>query len=230
MRRPVTHIVAPKAQPVSRPEAVNKILPLVAIADAHRIVCQALKEIISHDGRFNPVIAVATGREFLEATEGQAIAVSIICWSFQDMTGGDVLFELKRRNSKMRVIIYADDGNSTVQEAVRLGAWGFVSRRIETARLLDTIATVVSGRPSFPNLAPQPFATPSLACLTERERTLLSALAKGWSNQQIAEQLGISRNTVKYHLKNLYDKLGVDNRTMAVVLLHGATSDGRCST
>jgi two-component system nitrate/nitrite response regulator NarP len=57
-----------------------------------------------------------------------------------------------------------------------------------------------------------------LQVLTTRERELLAALADGWSNLQIASRIGISRNTVKYHLKNLYDKLNVNNRAMAVAL------------
>jgi two-component system nitrate/nitrite response regulator NarP len=57
-----------------------------------------------------------------------------------------------------------------------------------------------------------------LEVLTVRERELLAALADGWSNLQIAARIGISRNTVKYHLKNLYDKLNVNNRAMAVAL------------
>ena len=60
--------------------------------------------------------------------------------------------------------------------------------------------------------------TDPFAELTARERELLTALANGWTNLQIASRIGISRNTVKYHLKNLYDKLGVSNRAMAVAL------------
>ena len=54
--------------------------------------------------------------------------------------------------------------------------------------------------------------------LTAREAELLGMLANGWSNTQIASRTGISENTVKYHLKNLYDKLEVRNRAMAVAL------------
>jgi DNA-binding NarL/FixJ family response regulator len=57
-----------------------------------------------------------------------------------------------------------------------------------------------------------------LEVLTARERELLAALANGWTNLQIAARIGISANTVKYHLKNLYDKLGVNNRAMAVAM------------
>jgi two-component system nitrate/nitrite response regulator NarP len=63
--------------------------------------------------------------------------------------------------------------------------------------------------------------------LTARERELLTALANGWTNLQIAARIGISHNTVKYHLKNLYDKLGVNNRAMAVALYMSATKDQR---
>jgi two-component system nitrate/nitrite response regulator NarP len=68
-----------------------------------------------------------------------------------------------------------------------------------------------------------------LEALTVRERELLAALADGWSNLQIAARIGISRNTVKYHLKNLYDKLDVNNRAMAVALYMSkqAQRDGR---
>ncbi len=64
-----------------------------------------------------------------------------------------------------------------------------------------------------------------LAVLTARERELLAALANGWTNLQIASRTGITRNTVKYHLKNLYDKLGVSNRAMAVALFLSAPKD-----
>ena len=58
--------------------------------------------------------------------------------------------------------------------------------------------------------------TSSIHKLTRREREVLNALAQGWSNTRISARLGISENTVKYHLKLIYDKLGVPNRATAV--------------
>ena len=55
----------------------------------------------------------------------------------------------------------------------------------------------------------------------------LAALANGWTNLQIAARIGISANTVKYHLKNLYDKLGVNNRAMAVAMFMSVSRDHR---
>ena len=62
-----------------------------------------------------------------------------------------------------------------------------------------------------------------LSALTVRERELLGALADGWSNLQIAARIGISRNTVKYHLKNLYDKLNVNTEDTKEALMAYAT-------
>jgi DNA-binding NarL/FixJ family response regulator len=80
---------------------------------------------------------------------------------------------------------------------------------------------------SLPYIDLQALTTDPFAELTSRERELLTALANGWTNLQIASRIGISRNTVKYHLKNLYDKLGVSNRAMAVALYMQTTMDQR---
>ena len=82
--------------------------------------------------------------------------------------------------------------------------------------MLDTIIAVAAGRMVFPFIDVSSLASDPLAGLTPRERELLAALAGGLTNQQMATQLDISLNTVKFHLKNLYDKLGVGNRAQAV--------------
>jgi two-component system nitrate/nitrite response regulator NarP len=93
--------------------------------------------------------------------------------------------------------------------------------------LVDAVAAVARGRMSLPYIDLQSLTSDPLGELTARERELLVALANGWTNLQIASRIGISRNTVKYHLKNLYDKLGVSNRAMAVALYMSATMDQR---
>ncbi len=218
-----------KEIPVRRDSAeTQKVRALIGIADKNQIVRDGLTEIIRRDGHFHPVIAVATGSEFLKAADELAIDIGIVGWSFTDMTGGDVLRGLKRRQSRIRVIIYSGEtGDRVLQEAIHLGAWGFASKRAEPAHLLDIIATVASGRLSLPYIDLRTLSKNPLNGLTERERDLLSALANGWSNQQIAKRFGISRNTVKYHLKNLYDKLDVNSRMMAIALLRSEQMNKR---
>jgi two-component system nitrate/nitrite response regulator NarP len=135
---------------------------------------------------------------------------------------------LKRRHLPTRIVVYTGEpGKDVLRQAVRLGAWGFISKSDEPSVLVDTIAAVARGRISLPYIDLQSLNTDPFAELTSRERELLTALANGWTNLQIASRIGISRNTVKYHLKNLYDKLGVSNRAMAVALYMQTTMDQR---
>ena len=126
------------------------------------------------------------------------------------------------------MIVYTGEpGKDVLRQAVRLGAWGFISKSDEPGMLVEAVAAVARGRMSLPYIDLHSLTSDPLGELTARERELLVALANGWTNLQIASRIGISRNTVKYHLKNLYDKLGVSNRAMAVALYMSATMDSR---
>lgn len=191
----------------------------VAIADKNPVVRSGLVDIITRDKRFEVVGAVATGAAFLEHHTCMEAAIGIIGWALTDMTGGDILVELKKRRSPMRIIVYTGEpGLDVVRRSIRAGAWGFLSKSDEPEVLLETISSVSHGRLSFPYVDMEATSKDPLDVLTVRERELLGALADGWTNLQIAARIGISRNTVKYHLKNLYDKLNVNNRAMAVAL------------
>lgn len=202
--------------------------PKIVIVDKNPVVRTGLKDIVARDGRFEVVGVVPTGSAFLALAEDCAIDIAVIGWGLPDMTGGDVLAVLKRRQSPTRVIVYTGEpGKDVLRQSVRLGAWGFISKSDEPAILVDTLASVARGRMSLPYLDLQTLTSDPLGQLTARERELLIALANGWTNLQIAARIGISRNTVKYHLKNLYDKLSVNNRAMAVALYISTTKDAR---
>lgn len=191
----------------------------IAIADKNPVVRTGLVDIIARDGRFMVTAAVSTGSAFLELVEAHNIEIAIIGWALPDMTGGDLLAELKKRRSNVRAIVYTGEpGLDVLRRSIKAGAWGFMSKSDEPEVLLETISSVSHGRVSFPYVDMEAATKDPLDVLTVRERELLAALADGWSNLQIAARIGISRNTVKYHLKNLYDKLNVNNRAMAVAL------------
>jgi DNA-binding NarL/FixJ family response regulator len=191
--------------------------PRVLVADKNPIVRAGLTDIIMRDGRFETVSAVSTGSAFIHACAQQTADIGIIGWSLPDMNGGDVLETLKRRVIQTRVIIYTGEAaNDVLVQTVKSGGWGFISKSDEPPVLLDTISSVARGRLCFPYVDFELLSKDPFEVLTAREKELLAALANGWSNLQIASRIGISRNTVKYHLKNLYDKLGVSNRAMAV--------------
>jgi DNA-binding NarL/FixJ family response regulator len=202
--------------------------PKIVIADKNPVVRAGIQDFIARDGRFEVAGVFATGNAFLEFVEKQPVEIALIGWALPDLRGADILAALKRRHSSLRVIIYTGEpGKDVLRQAVLLGAWGFISKSDEPETLLEAIAAVARGRMSLPYVDLQMLTHDPLSELTARERELLVALANGWTNLQIASRTGISRNTVKYHLKNLYDKLGVSNRAMAVALYMSTTMESR---
>lgn len=191
----------------------------IAIADKNPVIRSGLAQIIQLDERFQITTAVSTGAALIELVSQTKVDVALVGWSLPDMTGGDVLSQLKRRQATVRVIIYTGErAPSVLHQAIKGGARGFISKSDEPSVLMETLSSVARGRVCFPYVDIVNLGRDPLDVLTVRERELLAFLSDGWSNLQIAARTGISENTVKYHLKNLYDKLGVKNRAMAVAM------------
>ncbi|MEO1280805.1 MAG: response regulator transcription factor [Pseudomonadota bacterium] len=200
----------------------------IVIADKNPVVRAGLRDYLEGDGRFEVVDVVNGGNAFVSVCEANSIDVGVIGWAMPDMTGSDVLGTVKRRQIGTRVIIYTGDSSPTVlRQAVKDGAWGFILKSDDPELLIETLVSVSRGRLSLPFVDISSLANDPLEQLTKRERELLRALANGLTNEQIAARIGISHNTVKYHLKNLYDKLGVRNRAMAVGLYMTIPEDCR---
>ncbi|MGQ0455746.1 MAG: response regulator transcription factor [Hyphomicrobium sp.] len=191
----------------------------IAIADQNPVVRAGLETLILRDGRFTIFGVYGSGAQLLDAIAKAPPPIAIAGWALPDMSGGDLLARVKREKWPTRVIIYTGERSGDVlRQAIKGGAWGFVSKTEEPQVLLEAVVAVARGRLSLPYVDIDLLNHDPLEGLTARERELLAALANGWTNLQIAARIGISRNTVKYHLKNLYDKLGVSNRAMAVAL------------
>ncbi len=198
----------------------------IAVADKNPIVRAGLAEYINRESRFVVCEMVTSGSEFISLCERDQIDVGVIGWGLPDMSGGDVLRAVKRRNLPTRIVVYTGDYSPHVlRDAVKSGAWGVTSKADDPSVLIDTIASVCQGRMSIPFIDIGALSDDPLESLTVREKELIRALANGWTNEQIASRIGISRNTVKYHLKNLYEKIGASNRAMAVAMYLSSPSD-----
>ena len=100
----------------------------IAIVDKNPVIRTGLVDIITRDGRFVVEAAVSTGGNFLSLIESQVIHIAILGWQLPDMTGGDVLAELKKRKSPVRSIIYTGEpGVDVLRRTIKAGAWGFMS-------------------------------------------------------------------------------------------------------
>lgn len=193
----------------------------VLIAERNPLVIAAVRDMISRDERFNLAGTVQRGDAFLEFAQRQPpeFDVAIVGWRLFDMTAAAVLADLQRRQLPTRVVIFSNDHDvGILKQCVRLGAQGFCYQFEDPTILFHTLLAVASGRICIPFVDVSKIHETRLSGLTTRELELLAVLADGWTNLQIAARTGISENTVKYHLKNLYDKLGVRSRAMAVAL------------
>ncbi len=189
----------------------------VVIADKSPLIQSALAQIFSGDERFSLVANASDGERFMEAVDRLAFDVGVIGWVMPYLDGPGVLKAISGRPHAPRIVIYTGDPSADLpRRAMLLGAAGFCSKREKPETLLTTVQAVAEGRMVFPFMdMSKPQADP-FGSLTARERELFGTLAQGLTNAQIAKTIDVSLNTVKFHLKNLYEKLGVSNRAQAV--------------
>lgn len=201
----------------------------VLVAERNPLVVSALADMITRDGRFDLAGTVQTGEDFLRelSAPNRSFDLAVLGWKLSDMDSGEVLAEMQRRALEARIVIFSNDHDVAIlKQCVRLGVQGYCYQFDDPQILFDTLMAVAHGRICIPYVDVSKINDTPLSRLTTRERELLSVLADGWTNLQIASRTGISENTVKYHLKNLYDKLDVRNRAMAVALYAGAKKRG----
>jgi DNA-binding NarL/FixJ family response regulator len=125
------------------------------------------------------------------------------------------------------VVLSACDDRPTIDAALHAGASAYVLKSAHTVDIASVLRQASSGAVVHaPSYGPAPSANsaePSLPALTDRERSILSAVASGKTTSAISRDLWISEHTIKFHLTNIYRKLGVANRAGAVryALEHG---------
>ena len=191
----------------------------VGVADKSPLIQAALKHLFAEDGRFELVDVCADGEEFLKMLDHQELDVAVIGWVIAPGDGKYILDQLRNRESAPRIVVYTGAQSEAVPSQVMAhGGAAFVSKSEQPEFLLDTISAVADGRMVFPFLDVRTIHQSPLAALTRRELEVLALLAAGQTNKQIATAQSVSPNTVKFHLKNVFDKLGVRSRSQAVAL------------
>ncbi|MBL4748666.1 MAG: response regulator transcription factor [Magnetovibrio sp.] len=199
----------------------------VVVADKSPLILSGLATLLDNDDRFNLVATAADGERFMEALERFTFDVAIIGWNMPYLNGQAVLQNLQKREGlQPRVIIFTGNGAPDIpRQVMRLGGAGFCSKMDQSAQVIDTVLAVSEGRMVFPFMDLSRSNADPFSSLTAREQELLASLSRGRTNQQIAGDLTISLNTVKFHLKNLYGKLDVKNRAQAVACYLNASGN-----
>jgi two-component system nitrate/nitrite response regulator NarP len=189
----------------------------VGLADKNPLIQAALKQLLAQDHRFELVHLASDCAGFLRNVSRETVDVGVIGWIFGSCDGRYILDHLKSDNQPPRIIVYTGaESNAVPAQVMAHGGAAFVSKSEQPAVLLDTIATVAAGRMVFPYIDVRAIYDNPLTTLTPRELEVLSDLASGRTNKQIARDHGIALNTVKFHVRNLFQKLGVNSRSQAI--------------
>jgi two-component system nitrate/nitrite response regulator NarP len=191
----------------------------IGLADKSPLIQAALTHLLTEDERFELIEVCADGETFLNSIDGCDLDVAIIGWVISPGDGKYILDQLRSHEHAPRIVVYTGaEGESVPVQVMAHGAAAFVSKSDQPDYLLDTVAAVAEGRMVFPFLDVRKIHRNPLTTLTKRELEVLSALAAGQTNKEIATAQGISPNTVKFHIRNIFEKLGVQNRSQAIAL------------
>ena len=202
----------------------------VMLADANPLVLSAMSEIFERDPRFSLVATTATAEGFLGMVMRVPVAVGVVDWNLPVIGGAKLIEVLREQENAPKLVVYGDDSKDLPRLAMTAGAAGFAPRSGTVEGLLDTCEAVASGKMIFPFIDVRELQADPIHSLSRKERVMLEALSKGLTNRELAKELGISMNTVKFHLSNLYDKLSVKNRAQAIAFYYSsrlpAATDG----
>jgi two-component system, NarL family, nitrate/nitrite response regulator NarP len=195
----------------------------IALADKNPLVLSGLSEVFDRDERFSLVATVATAERFIETVARVPVAIGVIGWVLPKLGGSRVLEVLRERPDAPRIVVYSAGPDPDLpRKVMAAGGAGFCSKSETPDRLKEIVLAVARGQMMFPFVDVRLLGRDAAHVLTAKERQLLTALAKGRTNIELAADLGISVNTVKFHLRNLYDKLSLRNRAEAVAFYYSS--------
>jgi DNA-binding NarL/FixJ family response regulator len=220
----------------------------IVVADDHPIFRDGLCKLLALEEDFEVVAQAQDGRQVLDVLQQHEPDILLLDLKMPGLDGLATLQRIQVSKNKTRVIVLtaSDDKNEFVQ-AMKLGTSGIVLKQTATELLIKSIRKVHAGEiwldshttaaviRQFVAADETPVPAPSAAHrdrerspLSQREREIVALVAQGFKNKEMAEKMFISEQTVKNHLHNIFDKLGVSDRLeLALYAIHNNLHSGR---
>ena len=202
----------------------------VILADDHPIVRDGLAAIVNQQSDMHVVAEAGDGAEALDLYEQHMPDVMVLDLRMPKLDGAAVVQKVLEKHPKACLLIMTTyDGDEDIFRSLSQGAKGYLLKDVTLAQLVGAIRTVADGGSLV-----QPAVTQRLLSglehmrnefvsldrpdpLTDRETEILRLMASGFSNKEIANSLGVAEGTIKNHVSNILSKLGVRDRTRAVL-------------
>ena len=192
----------------------------VCLADDHLLVLSGIKSTLSESEDIDVVAATQRGDELLKLVEEHLPDLVLLDVRISGMDGIECVRRIKADHPETKVVVLSEkEDMAIISASLSAGASAYIGKRINPRDLPSALLQIVDQvvYQTCPATVPAAAEPEAPACdLTERELTMLEAICRGLSTKAISRELWIAEKTVKFHLTNIYRKLGVANRTSAM--------------
>ncbi len=203
--------------PMTKPPRREKIRILVV--DDHMLMRVGLVTAVSDQPDMEVIANVESGEEALEKYRIHSPDLVILDLRMPGVGGLETIRALRSISPHAKIVVFSNYARGEeIYQALKLGAAGFVVKDMKLERLLEAIRQVHRGEKYIPPELAVRLSERVFTQLSEREREVLSLIAKGRLNKEIAALLGVTEGTVKLHVTNILAKLDVTARTEALVV------------
>jgi DNA-binding NarL/FixJ family response regulator len=196
-------------------------LPIrVLSVDDHPLLREGIAAVINNQPDMSLVALATTGMEAVQRYREHRPDVTLMDLRLPDVSGIDAMMAIRAEFPEARVMMLTSfDGDVEIERALRAGARGYVLKSLPPRELADAIRDVHAGRKRIPaDVAAHLAEHLGEEGLTLRERAVLVHVAGGLRNRDIGEELAITEETVKVHMRNILGKLSARDRTEAVTI------------
>jgi two-component system nitrate/nitrite response regulator NarL len=214
----------------------------ILIAEDHRLFCEGLRLLLNGQPGFRVVGEALDGSTALRLVKQVKSDILLLDYDLENVSSMEVLGSLSSQATELHPIVLAGDiERKQAAEAYRLGAKGVILKEAATTFLFNCIRSVVAGKywvlneaisdlskfERYPGFFGRKSSSSANYQLTRREMQILRAVIAGKRNREIAELFSISEQTVKHHISNIFDKVGVYNRLELVLfaVYHGLVGE-----
>jgi DNA-binding NarL/FixJ family response regulator len=194
----------------------------VLIADDHRLIVEGVRRALEEDGGFEVVGEAANGSQVLPLVSQTRPDIVVLDLHMPQVDGLICLDQIRKRFPETKVVVLSVSTDEQLIESVlRRGASAYIVKSVNPIDLPSALRQAYDRTVYHAIGLPQESDSAAKAAgLTDRETAILGAVVRGLSNEAIGKEFWVAEQTVKFHLTNIYRKLGVSNRTEAARLAY----------